>query len=377
MAYYGKGTATQVLTDNTAPNMSNWKNASGGSSVNTLTGNSGVATASSNNINVQTANATVRFVGSAATLLEDFGLSNLLMGSSGSAITSAANNVGLGLGALTTLTSGQENIGSGVNCLNHITQGSNNCGYGTATLAALTTSISNSSFGHNSGQLITTGSGGNTSAGYQSLSQVLTGSFNSSFGYQAGRAYTSTESNNISIGNGVLGTVGESGITRIGANQSACFIDGIDGVNVGSVARVVTEASDQLGTAILTAGTGITITPSANVITISASTGTFPWTDVSGAFSPLAQNGYFITGTATGTLPAAPTQGQTIQFFVDTTQFLTIQASGTQIIRLGSLVTSAGGTAISTLQGDSIELVYRASNTSWQAVDFVGTWLIA
>lgn len=103
----------------------------------------------------------------------------------------------------------------------------------------------------------------------------------------------------------------------------------------------------------------------------------FTWNDVSGAFSPLKNNGYFITATATGTLPASPAQGDTIKFFVDTTQKLTIDAPGTQIIRMGSLVTSAGGTFISTLQGDSCELVYRAADTCWCAIaGFTGTWTL-
>lgn len=104
----------------------------------------------------------------------------------------------------------------------------------------------------------------------------------------------------------------------------------------------------------------------------------FIWNDVSGAFSPLKTNGYFITGTATGTLPATPTQGDTIKFFVDhASQFLTIKASGTQLIRFGTLVSSAGGTAVSTQQGDSATLVYRSSNTCWECIEFVGTWVIS
>ena len=107
--------------------------------------------------------------------------------------------------------------------------------------------------------------------------------------------------------------------------------------------------------------------------------GGFTWNDVSGAFSPLKNNGYFITGTATGTLPAAPAQGDTIKFFVDhASQVLTIDAPGTQIIRLGTLVSSAGGTAVSTAQGDSVELTYRASDTCWCAIaGFTGTWVMA
>jgi hypothetical protein len=105
----------------------------------------------------------------------------------------------------------------------------------------------------------------------------------------------------------------------------------------------------------------------------------FIWSDASGAFSPLKTHGYFITGTATGTLPASPVQGDTIEFFVDhASQLLTIKAPGTQIIRLGTLVSSAGGTAISTQQGDSVALVYRSSDTCWCAVGgFTGTWTMA
>lgn len=122
---------------------------------------------------------------------------------------------------------------------------------------------------------------------------------------------------------------------------------------------------------------GVQTTGSGNTITISVTGAGFIWNDISGAFSALVENGYFITGTATGTLPASPAQGDTIKFFVDTTQFLTIQAPGTQIIRLGSLVTSAGGTFSSTLQGDSVELTYRASDTCWCAIaGFTGTWIL-
>lgn len=109
---------------------------------------------------------------------------------------------------------------------------------------------------------------------------------------------------------------------------------------------------------------------------VSISGGGFTWSDVSGAFSPLKENGYFITGTATGTLPAAPAQGDTIKFFVDhASQVLTIQATAGKIIRLGTLVSSAGGTFVSTAQGDSVELTYRTSDTCWCAIaGFTGTW---
>lgn len=103
--------------------------------------------------------------------------------------------------------------------------------------------------------------------------------------------------------------------------------------------------------------------------------GGFTWNDISGAFSPLKNNGYFITGTATGTLPAAPAQGDTVKFFVDTSQILTIQATAGKIIRFGNQVSSAAGTFVSTAQGDSVELTYRESDTCWCAIaGFTGTW---
>lgn len=106
--------------------------------------------------------------------------------------------------------------------------------------------------------------------------------------------------------------------------------------------------------------------------------GGFTWNDVSGAFSPLAENGYFVTGTATGTLPAGPSQGDTIKFVVDhATEDLTIDAPGTQLIRIGTGVSSAGGTATSNAQGDSLTLVYRASTTTWMATEVIGTWTLA
>lgn len=105
--------------------------------------------------------------------------------------------------------------------------------------------------------------------------------------------------------------------------------------------------------------------------------GGFTWTDISGTFTAAKNNGYFITGTATANLPASPSQGDTIKFLVDhASQVLTIDAPGTQLIRFGTIVTSAGGTAVSTQQGDSCELVYRAANTCWEAINFVGTWIL-
>jgi hypothetical protein len=138
-----------------------------------------------------------------------------------------------------------------------------------------------------------------------------------------------------------------------------------------------TGATPAAGTITSTGGT-IAVTTGAGTLNLEVSGAGFTWSDVSGAFSPLKENGYFITGTATGTLPAAPANGDTIQFFVDhASQVLTLQATAGKIIRFGTIVSAAAGTAVSTQQGDSVELVYRTTNTCWCAVDFVGTWIVA
>lgn len=312
-----------------------------------------------------------------STRIHNFGTNNVFFGGgAGNGTLTSQASIGIGTSSLASLTSGSNNIAIGVNAGQLIQNGADNLAVGVSAMTTATSGSSNTAIGRSALRLLATTSN-NTAVGFEALRNVV-GASNTALGYQAGTSYTGVEANNIVIGAGVNGTLGESGVTRIGAAQTVCFIDGIDGVNVGSVATVVTEASDQLGTAVITAGSGITVTASANAITIAAEDGGFTWNDTSGAFSPLKNNGYFITGTATGTLPASPSQGDTIQFFVDhATQDLTIQAAGAQTIRMGSLISTGGGTALSTSQGDAVELVYRTSNNSWQAVDFVGTWVLA
>jgi hypothetical protein len=102
-----------------------------------------------------------------------------------------------------------------------------------------------------------------------------------------------------------------------------------------------------------------------------------PWTDEAVSFPAVAQNGYFVTANATATLPASPSQGNTIVFEVDSASgILTIQANTGQIIRIGKAVSVAAGVAVSNFQGDSVTLVYRASDTSWQATSTIGTWSV-
>lgn len=102
-----------------------------------------------------------------------------------------------------------------------------------------------------------------------------------------------------------------------------------------------------------------------------------PWTDKAISFAAVAGNGYFATTTVTATLPASPAQGNIVSFEVDSAAgILTVQANTGQIIRLGTAVSAAAGTAVSNKDGDSLTLVYRSSDTSWQAIATIGTWSV-
>jgi hypothetical protein len=106
--------------------------------------------------------------------------------------------------------------------------------------------------------------------------------------------------------------------------------------------------------------------------------GSTTWTDQATAFTAVAENGYFSTAAVTATLPATPAQGTTIYFAVDAaTGALTVTAAASQKIRLGNVVSASAGTCVSTAQGDSLTLTYRASDTTWIATSVIGNWTIS
>lgn len=126
----------------------------------------------------------------------------------------------------------------------------------------------------------------------------------------------------------------------------------------------------------LTAGTGVSISNGAGSITIS-STGTgLTWSDQSGVFTAASNNGYFLTGAATPTLPAAPSNGDVIAFVVQASASMTITANTGQIINLGNTASAAAGTCATSVAGNSIFLVYRSTGTTWWAISSIGSWNI-
>ncbi len=122
----------------------------------------------------------------------------------------------------------------------------------------------------------------------------------------------------------------------------------------------------------ISGGPGVTITGSGSAFTVNS----VVFTDTT-ATTLVVDNGYFATAAGTYVLPASPAQGEMIIIVADTAGAVVVDAPGTQLIRLGSSVTSAGGTLTSTAIGDNLTLRYRSSNTTWHAVSAVGNWTVA
>lgn len=223
--------------------------ANGSSVGKTITGNTGAAQPpTSGNWNIVTANATPKFAGAASTLTLDFGLDNLLIGSSGTTITSGVSNVALGDTALNAVTSGGGNtcVGKGAGALlttatntvligyssgGSITTASNCTGVGVSALASLTTGVNSR----------------NTALGQGSLLLITTGADNIGIGVSAGVAYVSSESSNIVIGSD--GVVTESHVIRIGTQgsgsrqQNQCYLAGVLNTVSGRVVNITTPGA--------------------------------------------------------------------------------------------------------------------------------------
>ena len=203
-----------------------------GSSTLTINATGGTGTITS----VLTANATPQFVLTGSTETVDFGLSNLILGDSGTNITSATENVGFGASSLAALTTGTQNVA-----------------IGNFSLLILTSGGFNTCVGNPAGQSITTGSS-NTFIGAGSGSDTSTGSFNTCVGFSSGSALNPGDSSNILIGAGAA----PAGSNRIiiglqgsaPTEQNFCQIAGIVGVTVANPELVtINSATGQLGVA--------------------------------------------------------------------------------------------------------------------------------
>ena len=304
------------------------------------------------------------FTGAGSTLTESFNYLSL----------PATDNVGNGQilidGSAVFQTYGNSDIFIGVNSGNFTTTGNDNTSVGNNALPALTNGAYNVAVGNYALRLLETGQvntaigyqalaglvsgGGNCGFGENTLLQVVDGYYNLAMGQFAGANYTTTESSNITFNHG--GVTAESNTLRIGGatgtgNQelAAAYICGIDGVDVGSVVRVVTEDSDQLGTADLTAGNGITITPTSNAITISANGSVASYTAITDADSPytVLTSDYYISVDSSGAPVTLlfPDAATAYQSFIVKDRTGSALANNITLTTVGGVVLLDGGTS--------------------------------
>lgn len=204
-------------------------------------------------------------IGYTAGMLTESGTDNTALGNAALNSLSTGNyNTAIGSGALTIQNTGTYNVALGYNAMSATSSGDYNTALGSYTLTdctgsfnlasgygalgSLSSGTNNVCEGWQSGVAITIGVS-NTALGYFSLGNLSIGSGNIAMGDNAGGGYTGGESYNISLGYATLGTAAESGVIRIGNSSyiNSCFIQGINGVNVGLNNSVVINASGQLG----------------------------------------------------------------------------------------------------------------------------------
>ena len=322
--------------------------------VDTLTGNTGgPVPALAGNINVVGDNIGITGVGNPGTNTITFSLIG-----GGPAINVIDGNSGFAEGTTILLVTATEKTllfkgNDAATMVLNTTDGTGNVSYGLGAFISGTGASSN-----------------NTIVGSLAGGNITSGANNVIIGTAAAVAYTGTESNNIVIGslNSQGGYTGENATIRLGepTRQSRCFIAGIDGVNVGATAQVVTEVSGQLGSAVITGGTGITVTPGANTITISG-TGTFIFNYTNVTTTPyvvLTTDDYLSVDTSTLAitiqLPNAPATGRS---FIIKDRTGTAATNNITVTTVGGAVNIDGATSfVMNTAFEAIEVIFNGTS---------------
>ncbi len=183
---------------------------------------------------------------------------------------------------------------------------------------------------------------------------------------------------------GILIGNGSTAVTNTTVTNNAAIVGGAANalvsipLNNGQFVIGATSGAPAAGT--ITAGTGITVTPSANGLTVASSAVGFIWVNEnSGNFVSLSAHGYIInTNTpASTTLPTSAVLGDTISYMCQIANVLTINCPTGQSILIGTSVTATAGSAVNTAIGDAITLVYTGFNI-WQSLNAPqGVWILS
>lgn len=230
--------------------------AGAGTSVGTISGDSGSVSGSTIQILAQTGSAdcgsTVSFSAASATEMDlkvtDGSLNTIIGSGSGVLSNTATSCTGLGAQTLSSITDDDSHVAIGRGALQSANDGSANTAIGAYALNSVVSSGNNTAIGAHSGISLT---GGN---------------FNTMVGYFSGTNYVGAESSNILVGN--AGVAAENNTIRIGdqgsgaLQQDTCFIAGVAGVSVSNLNVVTIDTTTgQLGSQAVAASlTGYTQT---------------------------------------------------------------------------------------------------------------------
>ena len=120
----------------------------------------------------------------------------------------------------------------------------------------------------------------------------------------------------------------------------------------------------------LAAGANITITPVADTLSISASSGSTPWTDVTGSSQTIAVNHNYVAdngGVVTFLLPAVAPFGSEFEIVGNGAGGWIISQNSGQVIEVGMTPSSVGvsGSVASTNRYDCVKCVCTVANTTF------------
>jgi len=152
------------------------------------------------------------------------------------------------------------------------------------------------------------------------------------------------------------------------------YIQGNQPGYLGAIEFTGGAVANTINAAVQVDGTTIEINPSGQLTVI---TGGLSYNEITTNATAQVNSGYFcVPGTGiTLTLPASPVLGDNVSIISDGPN-LTVQANTGQFIQMSNATSAVAGTALNTLAGDSIHLIYRASNNTWYAQSFNGSWTV-
>jgi hypothetical protein len=173
--------------------------------------------------------------------------------------------------------------------------------------------------------------------------------------------------------NGILYSVSANIIGQTASANSASLVSSSSGVPTWSNSMtngqvIIGSTGAQPQAALLSEGTGITITSAPNSITISASGAGLDWVVISGTSQAASVGTGYIPSNGSLTtisLPAICNPGDFIAVQGAGSGGFLIQANSGQVIHIGASASSSAGSVASANQYDAIGLVCIVANTDW------------